>query len=116
LNSASNHTYVTCSGSEGKGIQIHVCLFSLDIEKFSNPDFTNAFTSLNLVSGATNVGLLAHNFSNKSEYFLRLKNKLVSDIFSGLVKWSGHNQSAFKSLSFLKASHHVQYNHSYDHT
>jgi hypothetical protein len=63
-----------------------VCLFSLDIEKFSNPDFTKALTSLNLVSGATNVEFSAHNFSNKSEYFFRLKNQFSSDIFSGLVR------------------------------
>jgi hypothetical protein len=86
------------------------------MEKFSNHDFTKAFTSLNLVSGSTNVGFSAHNFVNISEYFLRLKNKLVSDTFSGLVKWSGQSQSGVKSLSFLKDSHHVQYNHSYDQT
>jgi hypothetical protein len=56
------------------------------MEKFSKPDFTKAFTSLNLVSGSTNVGFSAHNFANISEYFLRLKNKLVSDTFSGLVR------------------------------
>jgi hypothetical protein len=61
-------------------------LFSLDIEKFSNPDLTNAFTSLNLDSGSTNVGFSAHSFSNKSEYFFKLKNKLVSDTFCGFVK------------------------------
>jgi hypothetical protein len=56
------------------------------MEKFSNPDFTNALTSLNLVSGSTNVGLSDHNVGKKFEYFFKLKNRFFSDIFSGLVR------------------------------
>ena len=107
MSSASNQTYMRCSGSQGSRIP-HFS-FGRESETSSRPCLMNATASLRRKSGTTKSGRSSYSASSRSWKAESLKNQFSSRTLSSRISWIGQVLPGPSSRSVLKSAQRGQY-------